>query len=58
MSNHLRNVQISLLEQLPNDEYIRGCAVSCDVILGSGNSSNQGSSWVLDLLETLKQYKQ
>ena len=50
-SVYLSNVKISLFQQFPNDEDIGCCAITSDVILGSGNASNQWCCGMLNLLK-------
>ena len=47
----LRDVEVSLLQKLTNNEHVGGCTIASDVILGSGHTGYQRGGWVLNLLK-------
>lgn len=48
--SHLWHIQVCLFQELPNDEHIGCCTVTCDVILCCSHFGNQGCCRMLDLL--------
>ena len=51
VSLYLRHVEVSLLQELADDEDVRGGSISCDVILRRGNLCNKRGCRVLNLLQ-------
>lgn len=57
MSRYLRHVEVSLLQELADDEDVRGGSISCDVILRRGNLCDERGCRVLNLLRTTRKKK-
>jgi hypothetical protein len=47
----LTEIALALLQQLGGEQDVGSGAVASDFILGGGGSGNEGSSWMLDLLQ-------
>lgn len=57
VSLYLRHVEVSLLQELADDEDVRGGSISCDVILRRGNLCDERGCRVLNLLRTTRKKK-
>lgn len=57
VSLYLGHVEVSLLQELADDEDVRGGSISCDVILRRGNLCDERGCRVLNLLRTTRKKK-